>query len=209
MPKEVIWKLEDIQRGLKRYYDENGRYPTAIEFDDCDYLPTAKLIQRRFGGLVKLRKCLGLAGPNDYTKGRHSSARASTILARSNDVENQVHRFLIARFGEPFVHREFLFDKTRRCRTDFYVYTREGGFAVDVFYPKDRHSLIGCINSKLRTYRMDLEIKYPIIFLMMNEKIGDRDLEIKRKKKLSFNQYVMSFERFESFCLSQSPYSLV
>lgn len=67
MPK-VRWTLEVIREGINRYKEENGRLPTAWDFDRCDYLPSARQIQRSLGGLEKLRTDLGLDELN-YTKG--------------------------------------------------------------------------------------------------------------------------------------------
>ncbi len=212
MPKQNIWTLEEIGLGLERYRLENNRYPSATEFDSCSYLPTSRQMQRRFGGMVELRKLLKLDGPADFTKGEYSSQRAKTIGVRAHVTENEVYAFLVACFGKPFVHREFLFDDSRMVRTDFYVYTKGGGFAVDVFYPKDRHNLVGCLNSKIRTYRADLKVEYPVIFLMLNTSITVEELKdilSKRKNKLLSHQRLMEGEEFSLFCLSQEAYKAI
>lgn len=209
MPRENLWVLEDIRLGLEKYKNENGKYPSATEFEACAYLPTARQMQRRFGGMVELRKLLDLEGPSDFSKGEHSSQRAKMIGVRAHIKEKEVYDFLVQNFEKPFVHREFLFDDSRMVRTDFYVYTKDGGFAVDVFYPKDRHNLVGCLNSKIRTYRADLKIEYPIIFLMMNESIEKEELKniiLKRKNKLLKQQMLMNMEEFRYFCSLQNAF---
>jgi hypothetical protein len=51
---EPKWNNENIKAGFDRFITENGRLPTAYEIDDCSYLPSARQIQRRFGGLSNL-----------------------------------------------------------------------------------------------------------------------------------------------------------
>ena len=209
--KKDLWNAKNINAAIQKFQKENQRYPTARDFDTCEYLPTSRQIQRRFGGLVSLRRHLGLGCPENFTKGQHSSNRAHTIAQRSNLLEKNTYSFLVNLFGKYFVHREFLFDANKRVRTDFFVYTTSGGFAVDVFYPKDRYNLIGCLNSKLRTYDRDLVIDYPVIFLMLNEEVSRNEingvLEAKIKKLTSYQQ-ILNLEEFTKFCSKHTALSI-
>ena len=47
------------KEGFERFVQENGRLPSAVEIDAIDYLPSSRLIQRKFGGLERLRGALG------------------------------------------------------------------------------------------------------------------------------------------------------
>ena len=51
-----IWTKENILNGLRKFFDDTGRYPTATEIDQNEYLPSSRQIQRAFGGLRNLRK---------------------------------------------------------------------------------------------------------------------------------------------------------
>ena len=53
------WTLEKIREGFERFRVEHGRLPIAPEIDKLDYLPSSRQIQRKFGGLEKLRADLG------------------------------------------------------------------------------------------------------------------------------------------------------
>ncbi|MEI6397011.1 MAG: hypothetical protein WCO48_02990, partial [Candidatus Taylorbacteria bacterium] len=165
------WNLEKIRGGFEKFYHEHNRYPTTPEIDIYPFLPSSRQLQRRFGGLPTLRKLIGLSGPTDFTTGEYGSKRALEINKRANMLEQMVYEYLIERFGKPFVHREYFFTDDRRARTDFFVYWQKGNFAVDVFYPKDKKNFLGCLNSKLRTYKTTQLLKYPVIFLMMNDDI--------------------------------------
>src|SRR3989344_2855762 len=200
------WKLEELSAGLRHFFKKYGRYPTATEIDQYPYLPSARSVERSFGGLVELRRRLTLGKEHDFRTGAHSSKRAHTILNRAHEVEARVHAYLIKRFGREFVHREYFFTDDHRTRADFFVYDAQHGFCVDVFYPSTRRNLTGCLNIKLKKYR-DISanlLPCPIIFLQMNEKLdGDNileDLLKKKKHQLEKRQYLMGWEEFASFC---------
>ncbi len=196
------WSLDRIKKGFDLFYKEFGHYPTSTEIDNYKNLPSSRQIQRRFGGLPNLRKQLSIGGQLDYTRGQHSSERANKINLCANKIEKEVYEYLVTKFGVQFVHREFFFNDDRRTRTDFYVYHKTGTFSVDTFYPSTIRNLNHCLNSKLSSYK-GLEIKYPIIFLMMNESIHEDSIEQligNKLNKLRSNQSVMTFVRFKSFC---------
>jgi hypothetical protein len=204
--KTRTWSIKKIKEGFENFYREHGHHPTAHEIDAYPGLPTSRSIQRSNGGLVTLRKQLNLGGQIDFTTGKHSSARAHIIGQRAHATEKEVYDCLIKQFGQMRVHREFMFTDDRRTRTDFYVYCTEGNFSVDVFYPKDKYNLAGCLNNKMRTYR-GATLQYPVIFLMMNpdiEEIVSRLVENK-KNKISRHQRVMTLARFKDFLRGRTP----
>ena len=201
--KQVKWTIEKIKAGFEKFYAENKRYPTSAEIDAYHALPSSRQIQRRFGGLPAIRTHLKLKGPEDFTKGTYSSDRARTIAKRAHKVENEVYEYLISIFGKPFVHREFFFSDDKRCRTDFYIYYKDGNFLVDVFYPKDKSSFINCLNNKMRVYGNSATFEHPIIFLMMNENIGEetiRKILENKKNKVLKHQRVMTYGQFKEYC---------
>jgi len=205
------WTLEKVKSGLEKFYKENNRYPTATEVNEFPSLPSSRQIERRFGGLVKLRKTLKLSGPWDFTKGAYSSLRAKTINTRAHEKEKIIYGYLTKRFGVPFVHREYFFTDDRRARTDFFVHCQNGNFSVDVFCPKDKHNLINCINSKMKTYGDKLTLQYPVIFLMVNENISEgeiADLVANKKNKLRSYQEVMTLNQLKRFCEEKIPFEL-
>ncbi len=196
---------------MEKFRLQFGSYPTATEFEDCSYLPSARQMQRRFGGMMSLRKTLGLEGQLDLTRGIHSSNRAREINKRSHVKEKEVYDYLVSAFGKPFVHREYLFDEQRRVRADFLIYTKQGEFMIDISYPKDLHSLTGCLNAKMRTYDKNLVINHTVIFLMINTLIREEDLErvIRNKtEKLRGYQRLMGMDGFKRFCDSQTALKL-
>lgn len=206
------WIVDDIKSGLKRFYIENKRYPTATEVDDYPYLPSAKTIQRRFGGLVAFRDSINLSGQNDFRSGKYSRERAFKINKRAHLMEEMVFKYLLEAFGKEFVHREYFFTDDMRTRADFFVYDADNGFCVDVFYPNNRKNLVGCLNSKLDKYLDKYMRQYPIIYLQMNEEIEQDTLDAvieNKKRKLPAGQYLMSWQSFQKFCSKKKPLQII
>ncbi len=207
------WTTEELKSGLLHFHKENGHYPTSTEIDNYQYLPSARTIERSHGGLVELRKKLGLGDEHDYRLGSHSSKRAHTINTRAHKTEDIVYQFLIEKFGKEFVHREYFFTDDHRTRADFFVYDEGKGFCVDVFYPNSTRNLTGCLNIKLNKYNKEYMgfVPYPVIFLQMNESIDDDSLNklLKNKKRqLLSNQYLMGWEAFKEFTKSRKALSV-
>jgi len=206
--KQKHWTLNELKSGLAQFYSEHDRYPTASEVNRYSYLPSARSIERSFGGLVRLRKHLDLKGQSDFRNGEHSKARAQKINARSHALEKEVYEYLCKKFKKEFVHREYFFTDDRRTRSDFFVYDSKTGFCVDIFYPSDRHNLIGCLNSKLKKYGEGVMRQYPVVFLQMNKDIPERVLDTcvrNKKNKLPPGQQLMGWETFQVFIGSRRP----
>ncbi len=205
---QAPWKLEELKAGLENFNTKHGHYPTAPEIDKYPYLPSARTIERKFGGVIGLRKTLGLNTQSDLREGAHSSKRASTINARAHRVEKEVYTYLEKLFGRQFVHREYFFLDDKRTRADFFVYDNSSGFCVDVFYPSDRRNLVGCLNSKLAKYQGPQMNQYPVIFLQMNKEIGQSVLDAvvkNKKKKLLTGHSLLSWDFFTEFCNKREP----
>lgn len=191
-----------FKEGFERFFRENGHYPTAIEIDKCDYLPTTRLLQRNYGGLANIRKELGLE-ILDYTKGETRSKTATIANNRAKDNENEIYKYLVEKFGIHFIHREHPYSDVSNHRADFKVFAKDKIFIVDVFYPKDKESLYSCLNSKIRKYDIINQniwiLPHQIIFLQMNNDLSSEISEDK-KNKMHPNQSVMSVSEFKKFC---------
>ena len=209
--KKNFWEIDKIKEGFEKFFKEHGHYPTATEIDICSYLPASRTLQRRFGGVVGLRQALKL-DILDFTRGEIRSEKAKNVNKRAYSLEKKVNEFLIEKFGKEFVHREYFFSDDHRTRTDFFIYYKHGQFSVDVFYPSDKHNFIGCLNSKMKTYRDDIMMQYPVIFLQMNKNIKREDMNkilSNKKNKLRSDQQVMSYEEFKSFCSDKVLNSII
>lgn len=206
--KQGPWSLEELRAGFERFFEEHSHYPTATEVDKYAYLPSARSIERTHGGLVSLRKQLGIEGQLDLRSGQHRTDIANMILERAHKSENIVYDFLCELFSKELVHREYFFTDDARTRADFFVYDAQGGFCVDVFYPANRRNLTGCLNIKLKKYLPDHMRQYPVIFLEMNPEISDEDIKdlLSRKiQKIGKDQDVMTWNSFQEYCRTRKP----
>ena len=203
MAYNTKWTIEKIKIGFKSFYNEFGHYPTAYEIDRYAKLPSSRQIQRVFGGLVEIRKMLSLK-ETDFTKGEFSSKRALKITRKASTANIEVYSYLVKTFGVDYVQKDYNLGDDKRNRIDFHVINKKGDFLIDIFVPSNTRTLIGCLNSKLKTYG-ELNIDLPIIFLMMNDSITSQklgDIVSNKKSKLRHRQQVMTFEDLKSYCNS-------
>ncbi len=118
MGRYKIWKLDDLKEGINRFHKENGRFPTVSDLDNIDYLPTARWIQIKFGGMVKVRKDLGYIDTN-LGVGKYRSKIAQQVNSDGLGFEHEIEKLLINKFGEPFVHLQRRVG-ANRDRIDFF-----------------------------------------------------------------------------------------
>jgi hypothetical protein len=178
--KQDTWTRDQIIDGIKRFIEINKRFPKAQEFDSFDYLPSARSVQRSFGGLLDLKKELGII--EDYHRGTYRSEIAFRINSRSLNIETDLGTFLDSEFGEVCVHRERRASPENKERLDFVVYTKEGRFGVDVFYASNTHSLKGCLLIKSKKY---LNFSDPLFFVSANKGISQEEINFIVSQKIS------------------------
>ena len=64
----------------------------------------------------------------------------------------------------------------------------------------------------MKTYRNDIMMQYPVIFLQMNKNIKREDMNkilSNKKNKLRSDQQVMSYEEFKRFCSDKVLNSII
>lgn len=165
------WTKDEILAGVLQFMGEHSRFPKANEFDHCEYLPTARSIQRSFGGLIGLKQELGIA--DNYHKGEYRSNISRSINKRSLLVEKRLGEFLEAQFGVVCVHRERKISSENKERLDFVVFYRGGEFGIDIFFADNEHNFKTCINVKQKKYK---QFKHPLFFISANPKIESKDI---------------------------------
>ncbi|MBI2674557.1 MAG: hypothetical protein HYX22_02370 [Candidatus Yanofskybacteria bacterium] len=206
-PPPIKWTLEKIKYGLDQFYKTNNRYPSALEVDEYPLLPSSRQIQRKYGGLTELRKSLGFSDEDlDYTKGKIRSDVAKIIGERGKSFEKEIYPLLVNKFGEVFVHQQKPFNNYK-SRADFFIYAKDYKFGIDVFYPKDLHSFICCVNIKEKTY---MNPDFEMIFLSTNPDINQSLINkfiYRRKKKTSHK--VMGFDEFKKHINTITPLRLL
>jgi len=184
--KDSFWSVANLVQAFNRYKRENGHYPTAQEVDSCSYLPAARQVQRRFGGLVSFRRQNNL-GNDNYTKGEYRSKIATNLNSESKRLEKEYFKKLKSIFGEPFVHREKPISDDFKYRYDFFIYTKTGNFGIDIFKPNDIRNLKTCINLKLGKLsiieKIDKGRTSTLYIVNVNNSIDQKEMDSAMKNK--------------------------
>ena len=200
-----FWTIEKIKEGFERFKTEHGRLPIAPEIDKLDYLPSSRQIQRRFGGLEKLRGLLGYEDTH-FGKGAFRSKIATRTNVRGRDTELALEKLLREKFGEVFVHTERIFDDSKN-RVDFFVYSPDGNFGIDVFYTETMRDLQKNINLKIDKYQ-----KFPIrLYLVVaNPFFTQEELDKytqDKRKSLPKNTFILTLEHLLREIKNKKVYS--
>jgi len=208
-----VWTLEKTKEGFDKFYNEFGRYPTAFEVDDFDFLPSSRQIQRIFGGLISLRNQLGLSIEN-YSSGKSRSKIATDINARGRKLEIIVRDYLQEKFNEPFVHIERPVHMSSKDRFDFYVYAKPENFAIDVFGTVDFRGLTRVMNMKERRYRKvnmlaDREKLYFIYFSEIEVRDKIFNWQLSKKNKLPSTWRILTFDEFKKEITDFTNYRMI
>lgn len=164
---------EDIIKNINLFIEKNNREPSSFDFNSKNNLPDKRTIERRFGGLRKLRQELNLYP--DHRTGKKRTNTAIEINQRAVEWNSRIYKRLLNFFDERFIHRESSIFDDRRNRTDFKIYGNKT-FLVDIFYPTTRHSLFGCVALKQKKYPANLRDYLnsdfdKVIFLNLNNNI--------------------------------------
>lgn len=168
------WNLETIKDGIDRFTAEEGKVPTAVDFDLVDYLPSARQIQRLYGGMAGLRKTLGFE-QLDFTKGDLRKEIALKAFTEGLAAEEEFEKVLIARFGEPFVHTQKRYSEGTKNRYDFFVYAQNTYFGIDVFTTARKQYIGPNIRHKIHRYKSVQNV--PVYFIVMGTEFSDEDIK--------------------------------
>lgn len=160
---QAPWSKEQLKAGLLHFKSLNGRFPTAHEIDAFDYLPSARSIQRAYGGLVQLRSELLPNEISNYTKGAHRSGVARKTYANGRSLEEAFYLKLIAKFQEISVHEHKVI-RPGDVNCDFFIYLDSSqGVVVDIFYADSIINFVNVVNIKLRRYSLIIPETYLVV----------------------------------------------
>ncbi len=193
--RQKAWTRAEVLEGVKYFMELYGRFPMAREMDSFEGLPSARSIQRTFGGLLQLKSELGVK--DTYHAGEKRSNIGRLINKRALENENTIGTWLDEVFGEICVHRQASAGEGNKERLDFVVYYRGGKFGIDLFYPEDLFSLQGCILIKMKKYKT---FHNTIFFVQMNDDIDQVLIEkmlVAKKVPLDSNIIVISQDEFK------------
>lgn len=165
-------ELHKIKIGFDLFFKENGRLPTSPEIDELNYLPSSRQIQRKFGGLEKLRSDLGYKDVH-FGKGKFRSAIAKNSNVKGRESEIKLEKILTDIFHEVFVHTEKIFDLSK-SRLDYYIYSPSGDFGIDIFQTGTIKDLQKNVNVKVSKYK---NFSKELYFVVDNSFFSQKDLD--------------------------------
>lgn len=201
------WRLEDLKEGIDRFYQENNRFPTVNDLDNIDYLPSARWIQYKFGGMIQVRKNLGYKDSH-LGIGEYRTKIALLVNKNGLDFEHQVENILVSKFGEPFVHVQKRVGRDRD-RVDFYVYSASGNFGVDVTNVSGHFRNVQTnINIKITKYK-NLNLK---LYIVVNGDYSQDKINswlLRKIKKLPLKWKVLTKSSFLSEIHKLKPLSVI
>jgi hypothetical protein len=198
--------IEDYQNAFNKFKDENGRFPSTIDMDNSEYLPTSRTILRKFGSIKVLREMIGLEGLElDMRTGEQKRSLLSILNDNGMKSENILYEELLKHYEPMQIHRQEPYTDMIKnlSRSDFGIYDGDRHFYIDTFVPRHLQSLIGCANLKLnkfKKYNIDAEIYLVIANTEMNEAWFERkEMEAYRAKdlikKFPPNVKIITFEK--------------
>ena len=198
------WTIEKIKNGFERFQQENGRLPICPEIDNLNYLPSSRQIQRKFGGLEKLRTVMGYSDVN-FGKGEHRKKISLRTGKKGREEELKLEKVLREKFHEVFVHTERMFNDSK-TRVDFYVYSPDGIFGIDIFYTETMKDLQKNVNIKIDKYH---DSPYDLYFVVANPMFNQDELDIyvrDKKKALSAKTHILTLASLYLFIQDKDAY---
>lgn len=181
---------EELISNIHRFIKENGHEPTASDFDKTSYLPTARQIQRRWGGLQHIRTEMGLTTTN-HAVGTPRKRSAAKAVAVSKEVEAKYHNLLVAKYHDidndivvsrQYSYQQWLPDQETyaniSCDTCIEDRPNKHRTLIDFFSASDERSVYGSVRIKANKLKkhppsfIDLDTTYDIYFVVVNEHLN-------------------------------------
>lgn len=207
-------ELDVYQEMVTLFYKKNGHYPVATEFTHENLLPSARLIQRNYGGLKKFRETMNLP-ITDYASGTPRTDKMKIISQRALQYEQELFILIHKKFHHPdygfVVEREPVISGVDP-ENDTYGYKRadvaihdynfprveqKTSTYIDFFFASTKESLFGCVNIKNKKIKNLIPTK-DITFVSVNPKFSQTDIDLftlpkNSPKVLSLTQFKKEF----------------
>ena len=196
--QDTSWTIENIRDGFNYYFDLHGKYPTSLEVDLFEYLPSRRTLERFFGGIVEVRKTLQLETQSNYTTGEIRSKTAAEADKRAKIYEESFFNYLISKIPQTRVHEQKII-RPGNIAADFFIYNSDiSGIVLDLFYAANLNSLSGVVNYKTKKYS---NIQFPVFFILVgNDEITQELINSKirnRKEVLPNHIKVLTEKNFK------------
>jgi hypothetical protein len=197
MPKEAL--LERLGQSFEMFKQDHGRYPNSYEIVTGNkyVFPSAKTLDRRFGGVKKVRELLGLEITN-YTAGEHRSKMLKeTLLPRAQESEGEFYKKLLKIVPKTSIHQQESYSFNIKVLSDFILDLPKSRIGVDVFYANSYRSMSGCVSAKERKLKRVSDTN--VFLLSVSDRVSDDDIKKyiqRRKAPLAENITIMTGEAF-------------
>lgn len=199
--------LNIIKTEFENFLKQTGRYPTTQEIDAGKNMPSSRSMQRRFGGVQKVREMLGMEITN-YTKGESRAAKAKICNERSVTTEDKTLQILLNVFPIQTIHQQAKYSLKLNNRCDFLVYNKTSDFYIDVFYTENILNLNSILNIKLLKYETIKD--KPVYFIV--DGLNKKDIIIKLENKVKYlpdNFKVITLDDLDTEIKQYTPYSVL
>lgn len=175
---------------VDNFKEKYGYYPKATDYTKENLLPDARTLQRKFGGLKKIRQIIQPEGETDYTKGKTRSNKALETMIRSQKYEHELYLLLQNKYNKPsqniFVEREPVLTRPDfeinfgYKRADIAIHNYSGDEKetqfIDFFYPSNEYSFKGCVRHKYNKIK-DLAYNINIIYVCVNPEFTQEKID--------------------------------
>lgn len=201
---DVVCRAKIVE-GFKRFNKKYGKYPSSKDIDSCEYLPSTRFIQRRLGGLVNLRKILGI----NQIDQRNQNFKKNFNKDLATKFKKEFYNYLKNKYGEIYVHNNSIFLDDNQITIDFKIFDKEDeekNAAIITIYTQNIDYLNTVINIKRKKFDLfkdefvnDLS-KLKTYFVSLNPDIKQEEINNKmnnKKNKLDCDG-VYSVEAFKS-----------
>jgi len=210
----------ELEEAINKFITKNNREPTAIDFNEDDTLPSIRTLQRKYGGIKKIRETLGLKYI-DHRMGTPRSITAAAAANRSTAYEKEMFEKLSAKYHDntgvkKTVEKEVEYQQYGETfcnkvdiRSDVAIIDRENNHIIffDFFFPTSRSSFGGCVRTKKKKLRDNpvtiTNYTYEIIFVCVNNEFTTGDVKEMKINRDGFT--LLSHDEFTERFLETPP----
>lgn len=186
MKKSPFSTLPLITAAITAFRTTHNRYPQAPDFTHANNLPTARHLQRKFGGLQAVRKYMGIT--TDHRKDRHDV----------NSASNNRNYYAKQELNQLFAGK--LLPLPPKHPAAFRIKHSSGEFYVSFACPTSSQSFAGCVRSILRKYATLPPDQTTLLIVNMNVDLPPPPQSL--TERLEPNQKVITYKQLVAFIRS-------
>ena len=177
------------------------------DVDASDYFPTSRTLQRRFGGLMKIKQDMGIK-EFDCRTGDVRKKMVKRINRRNDKIEGVLSQKLEEKYGIRNVRHPYSPYDDSKVNIDYLVFhpTENKAVGFEMFYPENRANFNGCLNIKKGKGQLLQEIngfETKFYYVVTNPDISQEEIDmwLTNKKNDVDADGVLSYDVFCNFDL--------